>query len=189
MLEKFGLDSESTHRRDIIPDDPYRPNPDDGVGYVSSRSCFRKTCDDPLSRPSAPGTPPQSTPDYVLNPLSIYRMARKAIPEKHAPEKVVSPNTVTMPQPPRPMSQQPHQTMVIDRSLSDATPTVEHAVFDELQMFFTSDLGWAWQPAETALGSGIDDIGLLQCAPGFQSYGDGQDAPQLDFWTPDSGSR
>lgn len=40
---------------------------------------------------SVPGTPAQSTPEYVLNPLSIYRMARKAVHEKHAPERVRRP--------------------------------------------------------------------------------------------------
>lgn len=32
-------------------------------------------------------TPAQSAPDYVLNPLTIFRMARKSILERHAPER------------------------------------------------------------------------------------------------------
>ena len=30
-----------------------------------------------IDGPSAPGTPIQSTPEYVLNPLAIYRLARE----------------------------------------------------------------------------------------------------------------
>ena len=46
-----------------------------------------------IDGPSAPGTPIQSTPEYILNPLAIYRLARKAVPEreKHAPELIASP--------------------------------------------------------------------------------------------------
>lgn len=43
--------------------------------------------------PTAPSTPVQTpTPDYVLNPLAIYRLARKVVPEKekHAPELIAS---------------------------------------------------------------------------------------------------
>lgn len=53
-------------------------------------------------------------------------------------------------------------------------------------MYFTLDLGWAWQPAETVIGSGTQDIGLLPCAPDFQSGCDREDVQQLDLWMPSS---
>lgn len=35
------------------------------------------------------------TPEYVLNPLAIYRMARRTVHEKHAPEESTSPLSST----------------------------------------------------------------------------------------------
>lgn len=70
MLDKVeNLPTQMIPRQSIIPDEPY-PNEDDEA-----------------NQRSAPGTPVQSAPDYVLNPLSIYRMVRKTIPEKHQPER------------------------------------------------------------------------------------------------------
>ena len=68
MLDKVG--EAAATGKNIIPYEPY-PN-DDNEGNEQR---------------SAPGTPVQSAPDYVLNPLSIYRMARHSIPERHAPER------------------------------------------------------------------------------------------------------
>lgn len=70
MLEKMGLATDGTMSNEsIVPDDPYPDHDSDEDNN------------------SVPGTPPQSAPDYVLHPLSIYRMARKTITEKHAPER------------------------------------------------------------------------------------------------------
>lgn len=70
MLEKIGIVPDAALvGQSIIPDEPYPANENDE------------------NERSQPGTPVQSAPDYVLNPLSIYRMARKGISEKHAPEK------------------------------------------------------------------------------------------------------
>ncbi|KKK26879.1 hypothetical protein ARAM_001226 [Aspergillus rambellii] len=132
MLRRLGAEAEIVGpSRNIIPDDPYLPDPEDG------------------NRQSPPGIPAQSAPDYVLNPLSIYRMARKTIPERHAPERIASSATSGVHQP------------------SDVSPPTLHPGADEL-MFFTSDLGWAWQPAETALGSGMERTGLHPWVGGTQ---------------------
>ena len=76
MLQKIGVGAgAATSGRKIIPDEPYPNNDsDENENEVENER-------------SQPGSPVQSAPDYVLNPLSIYRMARKGIPEKHAPEK------------------------------------------------------------------------------------------------------
>lgn len=37
-----------------------------------------------------PGSPRTSAPDDLLNQLSIYRLVRRAVPQKHAPEPVVA---------------------------------------------------------------------------------------------------
>ena len=79
MLQKIGFGSGAVStNQSIVPDEPYPIDQNER---------------------SAPGTPVQSAPDYVLNALSIYRMARNAIPEKHAPEKqpnASSPMTTTV---------------------------------------------------------------------------------------------
>jgi hypothetical protein len=89
-------------------------------------------------------------------------VARKAIPEKHAPEKTTSPgSTVQQPQ------YAPLQQYTNGNGLGEMStnPTfdfaaAEQASFDDLQMFFTSDLGWTWQPAETAVGSATEGAGI-----------------------------
>ncbi|XHG05642.1 hypothetical protein AWENTII_008858 [Aspergillus wentii] len=143
MVERSGIESEIVRQNNIIPDDPY------------------SSADE--STHSSPGTPPQSAPDYVLNPLSIYRMARKSVPERHAPEK----NTPSI-----------HiQNRSGDLGRTPRTDTQDNAVsvdqanLDELQTLFMSDLGWAWQPADTAVGSGIE-AGLLPWAGGIHSQGE-----------------
>ncbi|KAJ5090847.1 hypothetical protein N7532_009531 [Penicillium argentinense] len=107
---------------------------------------------------SLSGTSVQSAPDYVLNPLSIFRMARKSIPDMQAPEKAATSSA--------PNSTKPDSVTDMDRQLSDdlaresqncgpTYPEVSHENPEELQSLFMSDLGWAWQPADTAVGSGI----------------------------------
>ncbi|OAL31971.1 hypothetical protein AYO22_00841 [Fonsecaea multimorphosa] len=144
MLEKVCVNSEILERS-IIPDDPYMPNPND------------------MDRPSFPGTPAQTSPDYVLNPLSIYRMARKEIPEKHAPEKTSSPSTSSLQQSQHTGHQQLRVTDGFATFPADLTVDLsadEQASLDELQEFFTTDLGWTWQPAETAVESSTEVGGV-----------------------------
>jgi hypothetical protein len=43
------------------------------------------------NRHSAPGTPAQPSPEQVLNPLAIYRLARKAVRERQVTEPAASP--------------------------------------------------------------------------------------------------
>ncbi|KAL4923126.1 fungal specific transcription factor domain-containing protein [Aspergillus undulatus] len=137
MLRLLGSEAEIANPgRNIVPDDPYPPDTEE------------------LGRQSPPGIPAQSAPDYVLNPLTIYRMARRTIPERHAPERIASATGGAT-------------------QLDISPPTLTGA--DEL-MLFTSDLGWAWQPAETAIDSGLEHMGLhpwvggiidRQAEPGF----------------------
>lgn len=123
-----------------------------------------------MSSESLPGTPVQSAPDYVLNPLSIFRMARKSVPERHAPEKA---GTSSAPNSARPEScadgdppSTSHVGQEPDLETSQDTE-VGQASLEELQTLFMSDLGWAWQPADTAVGSGIEGAGLLPWAGGY----------------------
>ncbi|KAJ5084951.1 hypothetical protein NUU61_009530 [Penicillium alfredii] len=151
MLDRSGIESEAvTHS--IIPDDPYQLNAEEAQSE------------------SLPGTPVQSAPDYVLNPLSIFRMARKSIPERRAPEKAGTSSA--------PNSVQPESGTDVDQSSGGWNDTRElgtnpydndsgRSSLEELQTLFMSDLGWAWQPAETAVGSGIDEAGLFPWAGGI----------------------
>ncbi|CAL5875294.1 uncharacterized protein PFLUO_LOCUS9599 [Penicillium psychrofluorescens] len=161
MLNRSRIESEAISQN-IVPDDPYPA----------------QEGDDP--RESLPGTPVQSAPDYVLNPLSIFRMARKSIPERHAPEKT---GTSSAPNSALPESNaDPDYTREgsieggCRRSVSNA-PEFGQASLEELQTLFMSDLGWAWQPAETAVGSGIEAAGLLPWAGGYQ-------VTQAEPWLP-----
>lgn len=95
-------------------------------------------------------------------------MARKAIPEKHEPEKIASPaqqnhnhNT--------PATQLLVGTTHEEPCLHNAhDPTAaEQAAFDEFQMFLTSDPGWQWQPAETAICS-VNDGAFPPWMPMFR---------------------
>ncbi|KAJ5129072.1 hypothetical protein N7526_007238 [Penicillium atrosanguineum] len=163
MLDRSGIGSEVI-APNSIPDDPYQSIEGE----------------DPSSE-SVPGTPIQSAPDYVLNPLSIFRMARKSIPERHAPEKA---NTSSAPNSARPCSSADANLSPIDRIDYVQTATAaqnEHessqASLEELQTLFMSDLGWAWQPADTAVGSGIATAGLLPWAGGYPTT-------QAEPWLP-----
>ncbi|CAG8923331.1 unnamed protein product [Penicillium salamii] len=161
MLDRSGIESEIV-RQNIIPDDPYQPN----------------KADDPSELSLEP--PVQSAPDYVLNPLTIFRMARKSIPERHAPETVRTSSA--------PSSTLYDQSGDFDnpscgassKSRSGETaiePGLSHASLEELQNLFMSDLGWAWQPADTAVGSGTEGAGLLPWAGGYPSA-------QTESWLP-----
>ncbi|KAL4987771.1 fungal-specific transcription factor domain-containing protein [Aspergillus falconensis] len=120
MLKLLGSEADIVSPgRNIVPDDPYPPGPDED------------------GRQSPTGIPAQSAPDYVLNPLTIYRMARRTIPERHAPERIAS---------------------ATNGAMIDISPLML-AGADELSLF-TSDLGWTWQPAETAINSGLEHTNL-----------------------------
>ncbi|KAJ0415041.1 fungal-specific transcription factor domain-containing protein [Aspergillus carlsbadensis] len=148
MLRRLGSEAEiadQSRSTNIVPDEPYPPDPDDVAG-----------------RQSPPGTPAQSAPDYVLNPLTIYRMARRTIPERHAPEKIASTSS---------------NTGVDFAAVNDISPSTLTGA-DEL-MLFTSDLGWTWQPAETAIGSGADHTGLHPWIGGMGLQNDGSETGGL----------
>ncbi|KAF3392619.1 hypothetical protein F1880_008847, partial [Penicillium rolfsii] len=163
MLDRSGLGSDVI-AQNSIPDDPYQP-----LGEEDQAE-------------SVPGTPVQSAPDYVLNPLSIFRMARKSIPERHAPEKAA---TSSAPNSARPLSTTETdppsdgsiQQGVGPEASQDPELGLGQASLEELQTLFMSDLGWAWQPADTAVGSGIEAAGLLPWAGGFS-------ATQAEPWVP-----
>lgn len=124
--------------------------------------------------------PVQSAPDYVLNPLTIFRMARKSIPERHAPETVrtsSAPSSILHDQsdgfdpPSCEASNKPGPgDTCIEQSLGQAS-------LEELQTLFMSDLGWAWQPSDTAVGSGTEGAGLLPWAGGNTTS-------QVESWLP-----
>jgi hypothetical protein len=183
MLDRSGIGSEVV-APNSIPDDPYQPS--EGGEDTRSAACKVSEWMEFLNlslrcSESLPGTPIQSAPDYVLNPLSIFRMARKSIPERHAPEKATTSSA--------PNSARPDSSADIDKSPIDQMDKVhtanavpnEHetnqASLEELQTLFTSDLGWAWQPADTAVGSGIETAGLLPWAGGYSTT-------QAEPWLP-----
>jgi hypothetical protein len=94
MLRRAGLDPQASNET-REPEGPSHPN--DIEGYIFAMLFYisdqRLTC--ASSRPSIPGSPVQMTPEYVLNPLAIYRMARRTVHEKHAPEESTSPLSST----------------------------------------------------------------------------------------------
>ena len=141
MLEKLGVDSNSIQPwPSVVLEDPYLT-----LGE------------------SAPGTPPQTTPDYVLNPLSIFRMARNDIAERHAPENRFTPRD--------------DSAALSNTTCTDGEPNIPGIALDStgtnniydptdplplnLDMFFKPDLAWDWQPAETIVGSGMEGEELL----------------------------
>lgn len=106
-------------------------------------------------------------------------MARKSIPERHAPEKV---GTSSAPNSARPGSTDDADQTPTDQMarISEETlpePELGQASLEELQSLFMSDLGWAWQPADTAVGSGIETAGLLPWAGGYPTT-------QAEPWLP-----
>src|SRR6266498_4493060 len=150
-----------------------------------------KTADQAIHRPSVPGTPSQITPEYVLNPLSIYRMARSSVREKHAPDlsiagtsplpSMMSPEVTTLRSntsggtSQNARDRQPSQSPVV--SVTNLSPQMENQMatperspsFNELQSFFASDFVSSWQPAETAFGNPEWVPGLPPWAPGIGS--------------------
>lgn len=100
-------------------------------------------------------------------------MARKSIPERHAPEKAA---TSSAPNSAKPNSAADADPSSVDQqgdvemgASSDPELALGQASLEELQTLFMSDLGWAWQPADTAVGSGIEAAGLLPWAGGFST--------------------
>ncbi|KAJ5683574.1 hypothetical protein N7462_006739 [Penicillium macrosclerotiorum] len=131
---------------------------------------------------SVPGTPVQSAPDYVLNPLSIFRMARKSIPERHAPEKGGTSSAANSARPDSNSDVDPNLNEMFDRNTdsgfsNEPEPALDQSSLEEIQTLFMSDLGWAWQPADTAVGSGIEAAGLLPWAGGYPTT-------QTEPWVP-----
>lgn len=138
---KLGVDSNNVHPLpNIILDDPY-------LALMSE------------DKRSVPGTPKQSAPDYVLNPLSIFRMARNEIPEGHAPETT---------------STRSADTPVLTRNMTRSTRSVEEPVAlsemygsmdtgfgSNMNMFFTPNLEMDWHSADMVVGSGMEGDGLL----------------------------
>ena len=177
MLDKIGLGPKTTPSvQNIIPDEPYESNETDNFEH------------------SVPGTPVQSAPDYVLNPLSIYRMARKGIPEKHAPERQPNATSPTAMNTSRNSLQRratlqhvPYDSFAGNNDNQDAATSTQdntygapsdQAAFDELLSLFTTDpSGWTWQPSDTAIGSQNDSNGLPPWEPTFVDQ-------QLDAWLP-----
>jgi hypothetical protein len=111
----------------------------------------------------------------VLNPLSIFRMARNDIPEGHAPEQTPDPGC------------EPREWRypVYSEESSTLPPTIEQTreaneiynSFDNfganLGQFFAADtsLGVNWQSAEMIVGSGMEGDGLLPWIPASQLGG------------------
>lgn len=177
MLDRSGVESEVICQN-IIPDDPYQPNKaeyprSECNTFTTHISLLTYFSSEPFLEP-----PIQSAPDYVLNPLTIFRMARKSIPERHAPETARTSSA--------PSSILPDQSDEVDKSSCGGNngsgdgpdePGLGHASLEELQTLFMSDLGWAWQPADTAVGSGTEGAGLLPWAGGNPST-------QTESWLP-----
>jgi hypothetical protein len=107
-------------------------------------------------------------------------MARKSIPERHAPEKAgtsSAPNSVLPESNADPDHPREGSIEGECRRSTHNEPEFGQASLEELQTLFMSDLGWAWQPAETAVGSGIEAAGLLPWAGGYQ-------VTQAEPWLP-----
>ena len=151
MLEKVErLSAATLPGQNIIPDEPYPSNENERTEH------------------SAPGTPVQSAPDYVLNPLSIYRMARKAIPEKHETLQHTHRQSIAS-------SNDPNGATSF--TINSSETQADQPDFDSLLSLFSSDpSGWTWQPSDTAFGSHNESNSL----PPWETYVDSQ----LDAWVP-----
>ncbi|KAM5341307.1 hypothetical protein ACJ41O_014338 [Fusarium nematophilum] len=125
MLQKLGVNSNNIlPLPNVILDDPY------------------------LSFPNRDAETPQRAADSDLHPLSIFRMARKEIPEGHAPVESARgrPSFDDMPQ----AVEQPIQ---VDEGAE--------GVGLQFDMFFTPDLARDWDIAEMILESGTDGDGPI----------------------------
>ncbi|KAI6914866.1 hypothetical protein KC318_g367 [Hortaea werneckii] len=165
MLNRLGLQNRG---QNVVLDQPYLDQEQDE------------------EQRTAPGTPVQSTPEYVLNPLSIYRMARKSIPEKYAPEKIPSPNSSGQPISQDTLEGQIYQKPILPVNQADSprsdpssnpapTATGPDSFQDVLSLFTEDPSRWDWQPSETVVGSHDDSFGL----PPWEPIGSEQ---QLDAW-------
>lgn len=158
MLEKLGVSSNNGQilpLPNVILDDPY-------LALFNSRT--------------VPGTPPQAAPDYVLNPLSIYRMARNEIPERHAPESTVSPaqsqdqsTPIGQGWPNGQLSEATNTAQLEEVPMSDDNQNMLHEQMyasmegfgPNLDMFFAPDQDMDWLAADEAVvGTGLDE-GIL----------------------------
>lgn len=161
MLEKLGVSSNNIlPLPNVILEDPYLALFDSETG---------------------PGTPSQAAPDYVLNPLSIYRMARNKIPERHAPESKVSPaqsqeqvtpngerwSNIVLDQQPRAMSSGKLGEPAVNDGNQDMLHEEMYASMEgfgpNLDMFFAPDQNIDWLAADEAVVcTGMEGEGLLQ---------------------------
>lgn len=137
MLRKLGVESSSIQRQPhAVLNDPYLESFGPG-------------------RSDESGPPLQAAPDYVLNPLSIFRMARNDIPERHAPETVHS-NLDSL-----------RSTTSPENSWTSPGVSTRAIIAGDTTQFFAAyqntvpTVPWDWQPMETAIGSGMDSNGLL----------------------------
>lgn len=113
-------------------------------------------------------------------------MARKSIPDKHAPENISSPNANG-----RPVSQsvpgsqfyRGPMRLVNEANRPESDPSYVPATaptgpdsFQDILSLFTEDPSrWDWQPSETVVGSHDEAFGL----PPWEPFGSEQ---QLDAW-------
>lgn len=158
-MEKLGINSNNIlPLPNVVLDDPYLALLD-------------------KNRRDVPESSPQSAPDLVLNPLSIFRMARSHIPEGHALESA-----------PRDLSQ-PAGAQTALTALSGGTTAVEHPMSSpndvggeaynntfedfglDLDMFFAPDAELNWQSAEMVVGSGVEGDGVMPWV-GMSQLGD-----------------
>jgi hypothetical protein len=154
-----------------------------------------------IDGPSAPGTPIQATPEYVLNPLAIYRLARKAVAEKekHAPELIASPEAHVAASEAASASSWGHanvgphinQTQSVSSMFNtdgfhyNSTPQSAPASgsdVGDLQMFFSSDFDTIWQPAETILET--SQLGGIAPWESDSSVRAGFEANEFDVFMP-----
>lgn len=154
-----------------------------------------------IDGPSTPGTPIQATPEYVLNPLAIYRLARKAVAEKekHAPELIASPEAHVAASEAASASSwghanvSPHinQTQSVSSMFNtdgfhyNSTPRSAPASgsdVGDLQMFFSSDFDTIWQPAETILET--SQLGGIAPWESDSSVRAGFEANEFDVFMP-----
>lgn len=145
MLEKLGVDAENIlPLPNIILDDPY-------LALLGR------------NQQSIPGTPSQSAPDYVLNPLSIFRMARNEIPEGHAPEGTIA-HSDSVDTPVHSHGSTGHITQQLQQPIEQTQEDMYGGLEGfghNLDMFFAPDQVLDWQSAEMIVGSGMDSDGLL----------------------------
>ncbi|KAL1866975.1 hypothetical protein VTK73DRAFT_4444 [Phialemonium thermophilum] len=128
---------------------------------------------------SRPGSPIQPTPDHILNPLSLYRLARKAVSETHSaavpwsaspPSQVVTPtaraaadeavSTPLVSSVPPPLATASGVPM---RSEGGGIPAVPEGALDldELQYYLTWGLDGGTTAAEASMADGTADGSAL----------------------------